>query len=266
MEENYKNFGTNNEKEISDYLKGKFYRDLDEKWKGHIKVMFPKVKDTDYITSWRCYDKIGKPDINIRVGYSIAKISIKTGRSPAVHQESINSFLSFLSELGFSEKTLRAIELYQYGRTPEISNNGKPYSKEELEDIFKDRFIEANEELNSDDEKLKKIISRCVFKGRLEESKEIDYLYYGILNNGILLSRAQIEEILLKDKSHYKKTLHFGGLLFQSKGRDPKSVDAYKCAIRWPMLTKFFYEFDPDKFIQENYDNERLEKEKVHNL
>mgnify|MGYP003322686215 CR=1 FL=1 len=77
--------------------------------------------------------------------------------------------------------------------------------------------------------------------GRKEYRQSIDYLYYGNLEKGILLSTDQIYKSIKSRKELSSKWIHFGQLTFQPSARNRETTGHLESAIHWPVLSKLFY-------------------------
>ena len=231
--------GLLNETEIIKHLNNKRFAKLDEKWQKHIKIMFPFVKDEDVIIAKKFPDHKSKPDASIRVRNTVEYLSIKSGRNPSVHQEDFFVFSNFLKSIGVKKNVLHTIYFYHFGETKTCSNNGKPFTKEELEERFGQYFLKASQFL--DDERIiKKIIYRAIIKGANMKRTPITYLYYGNVEKGFLLSKEDIYSLVLNYREH-NSSIHFGGLNYQPTGRKRTTIDYRYVRIKWPILSPMFY-------------------------
>ena len=236
--------GLLNEEEIIKYLNNKTFVELDEKWQRYIKEMFPFVKECDIILAKKFPDHKAKPDAIIKVRNTVHYLSIKSGRNPSVHQEDYFVFQNFLKSIGVPIKILKIIYFFHFGMTKTCSNDGKPFSKEELEEKYGQYFLRASEFL--DNEKIiKKIIYRTIVKGANMKRTGITYLYYGNVEKGFLLSKEDIYSLVLNYREH-KSSIHFGGLNYQPCGRKRTTIDYRYVRIKWPILSPMFYLTDEE--------------------
>ncbi len=246
------NLGIENEYDILNYLHGKRYKELNRKWKKHIKVMFPKIKRNDLIYSGHFKDKWAKPDIYVKVNNRIKYISIKTGRNASVHDEKIKPFYDFLKKLNISDRTLKIMLFYHYGYSEKLSNNGVPFTREEILENYKNYIDEANAELNKK-YILREIIKRCVLKGTERRDGDIDFMYYGVLKDGYLMSEDDIYDLIMDDNSDEGRGIHFGGLIYQAGARSRFSNRVDEVKIKWPLLNHKFYDHKMKKVADSNY-------------
>lgn len=234
------NIGEKNEYDIIYLLNNKKYASLSEKWKNHLKIIFPFIEEDDIIYAYKSRDKLCKTDIIIKCRHTTANISIKTGHNPSMHQEFYFSFFSFLKSLNIPISIIKIISFYHFGMSNKVSNNGKPYSKDEILEKYSKEIQIANEYLQKK-EIVEAIIYRTIIKGSKEEYAPIDYLYYGNTKQGVLLSVEDIYKLILKENKDAKGPIHFKGLLYQPAGRALNRVDRNYCRIKWPILTIMFY-------------------------
>lgn len=231
--------GLLNEKEIINHLNCMLYKELDDKWKEHIKQMFPFVKDDDVIYARPFPDHQAKPDVIIKVRNTCQYLSVKSGRNPSVHQENFFSFQKFLSKLGVPKAVLRIIYFYHFGKTKKLSNNGEPFTKEELDEKYGEYFLKASQILDKP-YIIKEIVNRTIIKGANPTRTGITYLYYGNVEKGFLLSKEDIYQLVLNYREH-KSSIHFGALNYQPGGRKRTSQDYRYVRIKWPILSPMFY-------------------------
>lgn len=237
------NKGELNELMIVTYLNKKFYSELSEHWKENIKKMFPFVINEDQIFATIIENRHCKPDIEIMIRQTRIKVSIKSGHNPSIHQEFFFCFMAFLKENDVSRRTLRIIEFYHFGKTKKLSNNGRPFTREEIIKNFGNYLNEANKEINNID-LIKKIVYRCVIKGAKAYYKKLDFFYYGNVDKGFLYSEKEIFETVIREKKDDNKAIHFGGLVYQPCGRKEDRVDKNYSRIKWPILCVKFYDND----------------------
>lgn len=184
-------YGLKNESDIINYLNEKKFCELNDKWKKHILKMFPFATNIDIIHCAHYEDNNGKPDIVITVRHTNIYVSIKSGRSCSMHQEPFETFKMFLEKKGVSTRTLRILELFQFGKTDKLNKNGGPFSPKELEEKFSNYFIEASKELDQPS-LIDAIVFRCILKGCVLKRYKVNFLYYGNLTNGYILSEEDI--------------------------------------------------------------------------
>ena len=231
--------GLLNETEIINHLNCMTFQELDSKWQKHIKTMFPFITDNDIIYARKFPDHQAKPDAILKVRNTCQYLSIKSGRNPSVHQEDFFAFQNFMKKLGIPSKILRIIYFFHFGQTKKTSNNGVPFTKDELEAKYGKYFEIASKYLDQV-EIIKAIINRTIIKGANMKRTGLTYLYYGNVDKGFLLSKEDIYSLVLNYRDN-KTSIHFGGLNYQPGGRKRTTVDYRYVRIKWPILSPMFY-------------------------
>ena len=219
------NFGSRNETEIQFHLNNKRFSLLSNHWKSVFKILYSTETFTflNKIRRIKCektQDYI-KPDIIISFGGEKRYISIKSGRATNVHTEKIETFLKFLQELGVTRKTINTILLCHYGDGT-LDGTGKiRLDWYELYQKYKDRILEANDELNDSTDFVKKVIKRTVFQGVDEKSHMAEYLYFGDQEYGTIVSFNQMNKYIDR-KPHnwdFYENIHIGPIVLRPHGR-----------------------------------------------
>lgn len=222
------------------YLDGKKFSELSDKWKKHLKRMFPGINDDTVIHCSKHENYFAKGDIDIRIKGFKKIISLKNGKNACMHRERATWFFDFLKSLGVSYKTIRFVNFYHFGANNFYGHKDKPLTKEEIAAQFSDEILKANKELNQE-KVVNAVIERSVIKGRQEERLNIDYFYYGNIEKGILLSIDQIYESIKSRKVLSNSWIQFGQLVYQAGGRSRENNGYLETTIHWPVLSKLFY-------------------------
>ena len=233
-------YGLNNEDEIINYLNRKVLRELNEKWRGIVLTMFPNAKDDDIIVVKHFPDKSAKPDMIVYINYEEKYVSIKTGYCPSMHQESFYSFLRFLRKLGVRYQDLEIIRFFHYGDSKKLKTGNNPLSLKELKTRFSPYFLKVSKDLDQD-RIIKRIIDRTVIRGTNPGRTAIDFLYYGDLEHGNIISREEIYEMILAYRNHDKTPIHFGGLVYMPNSRKVGRRERNFVRIKWPLLSFLYY-------------------------
>ena len=213
------NQGLIKEDEMIVSLNFKKYSQLSNNLKHLVSSLFGAVDENDVITCTKVED-FQKPDFLIKCNDKTRYVSMKSGKALIVHNETFDSFISFLKEKNISEKTLETIALFHYGDgTVDGHNeeNRKPY--EELVYELKDRIKEANKELNKDIDFILEVVNRCVFKGSKKDNIEADCVYVGDREYGVLATKKQFVKNIYRRGFDYFTHLHIGPLLFRPHSR-----------------------------------------------
>lgn len=204
--------GFQNETDLIGALSNKLYRELNDNLKKFISFLFPQVNNNDKI---QCRSgMVGqKPDIIIEINNKRKNVSIKKGSGNSVHQEDIDLFIDFLTNLNISEKAKNELLKYHWadgtidgsGKTRISSAKYKAEHQKEIDLI--------NSELNKK-ELLTKLITRVLFKGKSDKFEEADIVYYGTINKGHWATKDEIIKHMLNNKIDIN-SIHFGSLTYQ---------------------------------------------------
>lgn len=232
------NYGILIEKEIVEYLHGKKINELNNYWKTNIAKIFLSYDGDDYIFAKRIARR-SKVDIEIRINSSVKYIGIKSGEHNSFHGEDVFKFVNFLAEIGISRRTLKILLFYHFG-DGSLDGSGKiRLSAEELKIKYGKFIEEANNELNQP-QVIEKVVRRVVLQGTNKNERIIDYLYYGDVNFGYIISREDIIRYIKYHKYGMIKGLHFGPLNYQPYKRklstNNNSKERYISQIKWISL------------------------------
>lgn len=238
-------YGKKNEYDIINYLNGKTYKGLNKKWREHLKTMFPFIIHNDVIVCRHYEEEKGKPDIIITVRHTNMYVSIKSGKKCSMHEEPFGTFADFLRNKGVSERTIKIMSFFQFGETEKLNNHGKPFTPFELKEKFEHYFNEASRELDKD-EIIDAVVFRTILKGCVLKRYKVNYLYYGNIDEGYLLSEEEIYSLVHQYRGHEKTAIHFGGLNFQPNARKRSSDKFHDCRIKWPILALLYYRTDKE--------------------
>lgn len=235
--------GKANEEDIIYTLNRHRYESLNNKWKSHLKRMFPDIQPSDFLHAYNYKDPYAKPDIVIVAKSKRIYLSIKSGHNPSCHQESFVSFMDFLRKSKVPEKYLHIIYFFHFGRTNKLSNNGKSFSKQEIISNYGAYLFQLNKYLETRKDLIEKIVYRAVIRGIRSNVDEIDYFYYGNINNGFLLSRQDIFDFIMNDNTgQMYGAPRFGSLVYQPNGRNANKKDQIYVRIKWPVLCTKYYD------------------------
>ena len=234
------NIGIENENQIIRALNDKTIDELSENFKEPIRSMYKYYKDGEKLIVKKVSNWIGcKTDITIQIHNYYHNVSIKSGFGPAVHEEEFDSFFTFLKSLNISQETLDTIKFYHYGDGTLDGSGKKTLRLDEFKEKYKERIAKANEEL-SNEEIVKAVIFRCVVKGRNERNQEINYFYYGNVEEGIFLKRDHLLEYGPKLNCYYDTAIHFGPLSYNQKIHKRLTLENGKYAqfsqLVWPNI------------------------------
>lgn len=240
--------GSVNETMILNALDKHYFKDLDPKWKKHMKRMFKNISDDDYIIVNYFKDKDAKPDLEIIVRNKKVLLSIKSGHAPTMHYEPIKTFFDFLREFGVPERIIKIIAFYHYGYSLKKGSTYKVLSRDEILERYPEAIKEVNDYFIKHQEIVRELVYRSIIKGRLKRDL-IDYFYYGNSAKGFLLSTGDIFRIIASNHNDGCNSIHFNQLTYVSCARNPDNQNKHHIKISWPVLCKYFY----DKEFMERY-------------
>lgn len=232
------NQGFKNENDICNYLNGKKFAEYNDFWKAILNKIFVQNDDSN-IFICRIIGKGCKTDIEIVKNREIKRISVKSGDQVSMHAEHLNTFIPFLRSLKISERTLKILLLYHFGDGTLDGSGTTRLDAAEMKAKWSKLLKEANRELSLP-ANVSAIAYRCIIKGKLDNRKEIDYLYYGNVNNGELISKESIMSLVVQKRCLFLITPHFGPLIYQPLHRNLRSnvnqKYRYFMQIKWPTL------------------------------
>ena len=235
--------GTFNETMILVALDKHHYKDLDANWKKHIKRMFKNITDDDYIIANYYQYKDAKPDLEIIVNNRRILLSIKSGHSPSMHYEPIQTFFDFLRTQNVPERLIKIISFYHYGYSSKAKEPNHILTRDEIISNYLDQIKEVNNYFSNRQDILREMIYRFIIRGRLKRDL-IDYLYYGNSSKGFLLSTSDIIKLITKDPNSGCNSICFNQLTYVSCARNKDNPRKHHVKINWPILCKWFYDID----------------------
>lgn len=205
-----------------------------------------------------------KQDFYIIIEEKKFGISVKMGQSNSVHQEKIEGFIEWLTQISIPEVTDEIKDNFRFfiwadgsidGKSPVvIGADGKINSRfgcKEFKRLYPDKreslqvFLEQNAEI---------ILNRVIFEGK--NCSKVDYVYHGTPLNGVWLSKQEIIGFNIQ-KSKAKDTknsavLTVGRLTVQPWNSDLTGNNAKKrgeIQFKYSAMTKDFEEL---MFIKAN--------------
>lgn len=236
--------------EFIHYFEGKKFNELSEKWQKHLKRLFPQIQGDTVIHCSKHENYFAKGDIDLRIKGDKKIISLKNGRNACMHKERFTWLYQSLKDLGISRDTLNTLTFYHFGESKVYGYRDSPLSKEEIVEKYSSQIMKANKELNQE-KVIDFIINRAIILGRQENRQKMDYLYYGNLEKGILISIDQINTLVKSRKELSSSWLHFGQLVYQPGARKRDTTDYLDSTIRWPVLSKLFFINDDEDRVED---------------
>jgi hypothetical protein len=219
--------GANNELEISNYLNGKKFKELNLTMKEFIKYICNTKgilynDDTLIIADYVKNNKL-KQDIYITINGIKIGISLKMGSGNSCHQEKIEDFIKFIKkELGTPEEVC---DLWRFFIWADGTLNGTgPMNKDEKGKIicrfdiaeFKKKYPEKRTILQKFiDENKEALINRAVFVGKY--NSDVDFVYHGTYRQGRWISKKEVIDFqLVQTKKSDRACFKLGNLTIQA--------------------------------------------------
>ena len=206
------------EDEILASLNNKKISELGNNMRFFLRSLFGPLDENEMVFCHKTDDSF-KVDLVIEYKHQIKNISVKTGRAEIVHNEILDNFTDFLLKEGVSNETIETIRLFHYGDGTTDGTGNARMSYIEIAHSLKDRIKKANEELNYRKELVLKTIYHCVFKGANENNPEIDAIYFGTKDYGVMATKKQILTHIRKRNFSFFENLHIGPLLIRPDAR-----------------------------------------------
>ena len=245
------NTGSKNEQDIVDALNKKQFKKLNNNLQSLIYTIFGDQKPNTKIHC-RLVDNFIKPDIVIECGGKQAFISVKNNRAEMVHREDIKSFVLFLRRFGVSVETQKTLLLYQFGDGTMDGSGKRRMNYHEVYDWLKERIDNANKELNGKFDIIMSTFERVIFQGVDEAAQSAEYLYYGDIEYGIVISRKQFESHLKTKEWGWYDNLHIGPILIKPHARYANK--AVVSDLRRRQITFYWPKMQPDMvYISKRY-------------
>lgn len=237
--------GFSNEEILVDCLKNKAFKELSPHLKQFIKSIcldnHISISDNLKITSkiaTRELDPVSnkkinaKPDLYIEIQNHTFGISTKIGNGNSVHQEDIESFISWLKSLNNSnnhdESVYDDLRLLIWADgtldgTAPIKRDSKGnvigrFSTTQFKTLFPDKWTKIQKLLNDNK---RAIIQRALFFGKA--GKEVHYIYHGNKLHGSWIKQSILLEFNLENELK-KSTFNVGRLSFQTYNADLKGT------------------------------------------
>jgi hypothetical protein len=213
------NNGFTNETEFSEYLNNKNISDLNANLKRFILEIFSLDTNTNALI--KC-EKIGgrnKGDIVISINSVQKTISLKIGSGNSVHQEPVESFISFLkNQFDLDDETSNCIRLFIWG---DKTLDGTGLGPDRIDARkFKKENPEITERIqNYFNEHKRELIKRFAIEG-VNCQSTIDYIYHGDIESGHWISSEALIEWALDEQNESHGAISVGALTFQAWNRN----------------------------------------------
>ncbi len=201
--------GIENEIKFAQVLDNKMIKDLPIKYQKLLYGLFEDINEYDYVECWKS-KFFEKADIKIRINDNIKGVSIKMGECNSVHQESLDSFIIFLMNMGITKKVTDILSSYIKGTVNGEKVEAAIYRKmryneiEKLKTSFSDFYIKTN------------LFIRFLFKGKDNWPYTADAIIHGTPDNFIWATKSEILKYLLNYSKSENNNVKIGPLFIQS--------------------------------------------------
>ncbi len=208
------NKGFENENKIFTALNGKHFNELNRNLQNLIISSFNNQNGTIV-----CIKEGGnkKSDIKIKINREEHTFSIKIGSGNSVHQEHVESFVEYLEKnFKLDKSTKKDILLFIWGDGT-VTGKGKKENRISASEFIK-KYPEKIKNIQELFNKSKrKLIKRFLIQG-VNNSKSIDFIYYGDDKNGICKSSKNVLKYIIENESN--GAISIGKLTFQAWNRN----------------------------------------------
>ena len=229
------NAGTKVELDFVKLINYKKYSDLNSNLRAFIKFLFNDIKEEDTLQCKRLNSR-GKPDIKIKFKDTIKYISIKSGSQNSVHTEKLETFITFLRQIGIKEEIINILLLYHFGDGTYDGTGKIRCSAEKAKLRYAHEIKIFNQYINSHSN-LEKIFERLLFVGSSTKTA-VDVIYYGNVSYGVWCEKEELIKYFIKNKCYYMNTPHFSALTYQNWCRNinlnrKSEKHRYYIQIKW---------------------------------
>ncbi len=136
----------------------------------------------------------------------------------SVHVEGIESFTTFLKELGVRKSLINMFLKYHYADGTKNGTGDIRISSAEYKKHHQNEINKINKELNKD-RYIDKLINRFVLQGN-KSGYEVDAIIYGVVDDFIWITNEEIKYIIKKHLVDDISSLHVSCLSIQPMSRN----------------------------------------------
>ena len=234
------NDGFVNEQELRDYINSRKFVNYNCNIQNFLKFTFGIIgnPDSDFIAE-KCPGGQVKPDMIVSYKGQKKYISIKKGSGNSVHQEKIDVFFPFISNM-LGNTYLDYLKKFHYGDGTLDDTGDKRYSAAECQTLYAREISQLNIKFN-EWSNLKQFLDRFLFLGNVSKTLYVDVIYHGTITSGLWATRDEVYSYF-KNHSFPSNALHFGTLTYQVWGRNNDFVAVhpdrrYVMQVKWGGLT-----------------------------
>lgn len=225
--------GGTRKKEFIEALDNKTFGKLSYNLKAFVKTIFPKIRNKDILLCKK-YNGMNA-NLILKVNDCVKYIALKSGNTSVVFKDYIYNFMTKMSLLEVSNKTVISIYKYHTGyvKNSDISSFGS---------LLKEDFKEEIEIVKTEFEKpilLSKLIDFVLINEK--NGICIDYFYYGNVDIGFTISAQELKEKIINEKNNYPHDfMRLGPFNFLPVDRKIKASNNTLCQLRINNFYKYF--------------------------
>lgn len=244
------NNGFKNEQDFVQLFNNKYLYELDNNSINFIKELFGKMIDNEEIIKCWKNKMVQKDDIFIKYKNYVKSISLKCGNNNSVHQEQVQEFKKYLSDIGIPYKIVDNYFSYHYGYM--LDENGKRnfsklLSSEEYKKLYQKDIDVFNKYINKT-RIIVDMVDRFIVRGR-NSNFDIDALVCGTPDDYIWIMKYDIYDLVLSKRCLEFTSPHIACMTLGPKkrnldGNSKNRGDRYIVCVRWNNLKKDIIEFN----------------------
>ena len=212
------NNGFKVEEDLEKALDNVRFKNLSNNLKTLIVQLFGEQSGPNKIQCRRTENFI-KPDLVISCEGKVAYVSVKSGHAQCVHTENTHTFINFLKGLNITNETIETILYFQYGDGTLDGSGEKRMNYHQAFNWLCERIKKANSEFEHKQDVVEKVVDRLLFQGVDITADCADYIYYGDVEFGILISKKQVFNHLRRKTWSFYENLHIGPIMLKPHAR-----------------------------------------------
>ncbi|MBE6154679.1 MAG: hypothetical protein E7163_03820 [Firmicutes bacterium] len=231
--------GIKNEYDFVLFLNNKIVGNLNKDCQDLLYNIFDTIKSTDRLICWKS-KFCEKADIKIKINKEIRGLSIKTGKHPSIHQESIKTFYPFLTKIGVDNFIIEKFDKFMKGYLNGNRVKSKDYIESNKEDIntIRNKFNEYYLLLN--------FIVRFLIQGTEKQHYDCDAIIYGTPRTFMWATKEEIIKYLLNYKTINFNFINISALNIKAYDRNLRNskkvtIKQDDIQIKWFNIESHFY-------------------------
>lgn len=227
------NIGIKNELIYVNYLNNKKVSELNPLIQELLYKVFNKINDNNTVTA-RKSDLAEKTDIIVTINEEERNFSLKIGDKNSFHMEPISEFIHFLIENGFEKEVIEKYLKFHYADGTTNGTGTRRMSVSEYKEHYQKDIDYLNEKFKNK-EFINKCIERFILKGRIKNSREVDAVISGKVNDLLFITNKEVKYLVNKYIDIKTTGLHIGPLFIQPHTRNlnyNKKYEKYRYCVQ----------------------------------